>query len=279
MEEKLDIQKLRAATQDASGGIVYLVGAGPGDPDLLTLRAANLLATADVVVYDNLVSDGILKLINLGAEKIYAGKEKNNHSMSQVDISHLLVILAKKGNKVVRLKGGDPFIFGRGGEELETLIEYSVDYEVVPGITAANGISCYTGIPLTHRDYAQSCLFITGHLKDGTLDLDWPALARRNQTLVIYMGLGAIGEISKKLIQHGLPATTPSAIIENGATSKQRISTDTLARLPESAKLLNFISPSLIIIGQVVALHEKLNWLKDQIQIEKINGCQLKEVV
>ena len=241
-------------------GIVYLVGAGPGDPDLLTLKAARLLNQADVVVYDNLVSAGVISLIHSGAEKIYVGKQTSRHTLPQEQINQLLVTLAQQGKTVVRLKGGDPFIFGRGGEELEVLAEQGIAFEVVPGITAASGVSSYAGIPLTHRDYAQTCLFTTGHLKDGTLDLDWPMLARPHQTIVIYMGLGALSEISKQLIQHGMPANTPAAIIEKGTTPEQRVIASTLDRLPQLALQMELKSPSLIIVGQVVELNQRLQW-------------------
>ena len=241
-------------------GIVYLVGAGPGDPDLLTLRAARLLGSADAVVFDHLVGDGILDLARADAERIYVGKQKGNHTMVQHEINALLVRLARQGMQVVRLKGGDPFIFGRGGEELEVLVEEKIRYEVVPGITAANGVSCYTGIPLTHRDYAQSCVFTTGHLKDGSLNLDWENLAHPRQTVVIYMGLGALPEIGSKLIEYGRAATTPVAVVEQGTTSRQRVASGTLHTIAERVAALNFKSPSLIIVGEVAALHEKLQW-------------------
>ena len=241
-------------------GTVFLVGAGPGDPELLTLKAARLLTLADVVVYDNLVSAGVISLIHPGAEKIYVGKQTNRHTLPQAEINQLLVALARQGKKVVRLKGGDPFVFGRGGEELEILVEQGIAFEVVPGITAASGISCYAGIPLTHRDYAQTCLFTTGHLKDGTLDLDWPTLARPNQTVVIYMGLGALSAIAQQLIQHGMPASTPAAIIEKGTTQDQRVIAGTLETLPGLVRNVGLQSPSLIIVGHVVALNEKLRW-------------------
>lgn len=253
-------QQSNAGQDKYRAGIVYLVGAGPGDPDLLTLKAAKLLKQADVVVYDNLVSDGVIKLIHDGAEKIYVGKEKNRHTLPQAEINQLLVTLAKEGKKVIRLKGGDPFIFGRGGEELEVLADHGVAFEVIPGITAANGISCYSGIPLTHRDHAQSCLFTTGHLKDGSLDLDWQSLARQNQTVVIYMGLGALGEITHQLIKHGMPADMPAAVIEKGTTSQQKVISGTLETLPDLVHTLGLKSPSLIIIGQVVALNKRLQW-------------------
>lgn len=247
-------------------GIVYLVGAGPGDPDLLTLKAARLLKQANVVVYDNLVSDEVINLIHSGAEKIYVGKETSRHTLPQTEINQLLVALAKTGKKVVRLKGGDPFIFGRGGEELETLADQGIAFEVVPGITAANGVSCYSGIPLTHRDHAQSCLFTTGHLKDGSLDLDWQSLARPGQTLVIYMGLGALSEIAQQLIRHGMPANTPAATIEKGTTHQQRVITGTLLTLPDLVQAVGLKSPSLIIVGQVVALSQRLQWFGKSIQ-------------
>lgn len=242
-------------------GVVYLVGAGPGDPDLLTLRAVKLLAQADVVVYDNLVSQDVVDFVRDGAQRIYVGKKKSRHTMPQEEINKLLVTLAKEGKKVVRLKGGDPFIFGRGGEELEVLVEHAIPFEVVPGITAANGVSCYAGIPLTHRDYAQSCLFATGHLKDGSLDLDWQSLTRKNQTVVIYMGLGALAEIAQQLIAHGMPASMPAAIIEKGTTLHQKVFTGTLETLPDLVRTLGLKSPCLIIIGQVVTLHKRLQWL------------------
>lgn len=246
--------------EDPQKGVVYLVGAGPGDPDLLTLRAAKLLEQADVVVYDNLVSEGVVNFIRPGAQKIYVGKKKDRHTLPQDEINRLLVTLAKEGKKVVRLKGGDPFIFGRGGEELEVLVEHAIAFEVVPGITAANGVSCYAGIPLTHRDYAQSCLFATGHLKDGSLDLDWQSLTRKNQTVVIYMGLGALSEIAQQLIDHGMPADMPAAIIEKGTTSNQKVFTGTLETLPDLVRTLGLKSPCLIIVGQVVRLHKRLQW-------------------
>lgn len=256
-------EQQRSTTPPKNGnrvGIVYLVGAGPGDPDLLTVKAARLLQQADVVVYDNLVSEGVICQIREGAEKIYVGKEMNRHTLPQEEINELLVRLAKQGKKVVRLKGGDPFVFGRGGEELEVLVDQEVAFEVVPGITAASGVSSYAGIPLTHRDYAQTCLFTTGHLKDGSLDLDWPALARPRQTVVIYMGLGALADITNQLILHGMPDTTPAAIVEKGTTDSQRIIAGTLKTLPGLVLAASLKSPSLIIVGEVVSLSHRLRW-------------------
>lgn len=253
---------VRGARTLSCQGVVYLVGAGPGDPELLTLKAARLLQHADVVVYDNLVSEEVVQLIRPGAEKIYVGKQTNRHTLPQEQINQLLVDLAQRGRQVVRLKGGDPFIFGRGGEELEVLVDAGVAFEVVPGITAASGVSCYAGIPLTHREYAQSCVFTTGHLKDGTLDLDWPTLARPNQTVVIYMGLGALAEISTQLVLHGLPEAMPAAVVERGTTRHQKVVTGTLSTLPALAQQQGLKSPCLIVVGEVVSLHRRLQWFK-----------------
>lgn len=241
-------------------GTVYLVGAGPGDPELLTLRAARLLEQADVIVYDHLVGDGILDLANTAAERIYVGKQKSRHTVPQEGINALLVRLARQGKQVVRLKGGDPFVFGRGGEEVEVLAAEGIRFEIVPGITAASGVSCYAGIPLTHRDYAQSCIFTTGHLKDGSLNLDWQTLARPNQTLVIYMGLGALPEIARQLVAHGRSIDTPTAVIEQGTTRAQRVVTGTLATIADLASAAGCESPCLIMVGEVVALQKTLQW-------------------
>lgn len=243
-------------------GTVYLVGAGPGDAELLTLRAARVLGAADVVVYDHLVSPDVLDYLPPGAERIYAGKQRNDHTMPQDEINRLLVRLARDGRRVVRLKGGDPFVFGRGGEELEALAADGVPFEVVPGVTAACGVACYAGIPLTHRDYAQSCVFVTGHLKDGSADLDWAALARPRQTVVIYMGLNALAEICAKLQAHGVAPTMPGAVVQQGTTADQRVVTGTLATLPQRAAAL--ASPCLIVVGEVVRLHDTLAWFDAQ---------------
>lgn len=241
-------------------GKVYLVGAGPGDPELLTLRAVRLLERADVVVYDHLVSSAVLDFVSPTAERIYAGKRRNEHTMRQEQINALLVTLAQQGKQVVRLKGGDPFIFGRGGEELQTLAAQGVAFEVVPGVTAASGVSSYAGIPLTHRDYAQSCIFVTGHLKDGTADLDWPSLVRPRQTVVIYMGLGGLPEICRQMMLHGAPANLPIAVVQDGSIATQKVVTGTLADMPERVARAGLKSPCLTLIGDVVKLHDSLAW-------------------
>jgi uroporphyrin-III C-methyltransferase len=245
----------------ARPGTVYLVGAGPGDPSLLTLRAAQLIGEADVIVYDNLVSTEILAMLaRPDVEKIYAGKERGNHALPQDELNVLLVRLAKADKRVLRLKGGDPYTFGRGGEEVETLVEHGIPFEVVPGITAAAGVASYAGIPLTHRNYAQACVFVTGHLKDGTMNLDWPGLARRRQTVVIYMGLHGLPVLCEKMIEHGLPPDWPAAIIQQGTTPRQRTVTGTLATLPALAEAARLKAPTLIIVGEVVKLHRQLAW-------------------
>ena len=256
-------------------GKVFLVGAGPGDPDLLTVRAARLLAQADVVVYDHLVSDEVLELTSPHAERIYVGKERSNHSMAQGDINALLVRLARAGRQVIRLKGGDPFVFGRGGEELQVLAAEGIVFEVVPGITAACGVASYAGIPLTHRDHAQACLFVTGHLKDGSCDLDWAALARPRQTVVIYMGLGALVEICKQLIAHGLRPDTPAAVVQQGTTLEQRVVSATLADLNACVVEAGLRSPCLIIVGEVVRLRDELAWFGERAGARGLVGVSL----
>ncbi len=260
-EAENQLKGLIASSENkAAVGEVYLVGAGPGNPDLLTFRALRLMQQADVVVYDRLVSAEILDLTRRDSEKIYVGKQRANHSLPQESINDLLLTLAKKGKRVVRLKGGDPFIFGRGGEEIEALLEENIDFQVVPGITAASGCSTYAGIPLTHRDHAQSCTFVTGHLKDGSTDLNWPQLAAANQTIVFYMGLSGLKTICQSLINHGCSKEHPIAIVQQGTTANQRVITGTLETLPQTVIDQQIKAPTLIIVGTVVTLHEKLNW-------------------
>ena len=247
-------------------GTVYLVGAGPGDPELLTLRAAKLLGEAEVIVHDHLVSAPILALGRREAERIYAGKERGNHTLSQTEINALLVRLARKGKRVIRLKGGDPFIFGRGGEEVQALAAAGIAFEVVPGITAASGVAAYSGIPLTHRDHANSCLFVAGHLKNGYMDLDWNSLYRPGRTLVVYMGLLGLATLCRKLIARGAPQTTPAAIAQHGTTPTQRTVVGTLATLPQLALAAQLTAPTLIIIGDVVRLHRQLAWFEQGLQ-------------
>lgn len=235
-------------------GKVFLVGAGPGDPDLLTVKAMRLITNAEAVVYDHLVGDAVAALIPASARRVYAGKEAGNHALPQHEINRLLVDLAREGLDVVRLKGGDPFIFGRGGEEMAAVLGDGLECEIVPGITAAAGAASCTGIPLTHREHAQTLVFATGHLKDDTVDLDWTALARPRQTVVIYMGLGALDIICERLIAHGLPAHTPAAVIHAATTPAQCGVSSTVACLPEAVRAARLRTPALIMIGEVVAL-------------------------
>jgi len=258
------LQQMLANEDNIVRGEVYLVGAGPGDPDLLTFRALRLMQKADVVVYDNLVSKPIVEMTRRDAQRIFVGKKRADHTMRQEDINELLVRLAKEGKRVLRLKGGDPFIFGRGGEEIETLAAEGIPFQVVPGITAASGVASYAGIPLTHRDHAQACVFVTGHLKDGTMNLDWELLARPRQTVVVYMGLHGLDTLCAELIKHGLPDSTPIAIVQQGTTQNQRVFTGTLATLPGIAEREKPQAPTLIIVGGVVTLHEKLAWFHPQ---------------
>ncbi|MDM8564478.1 siroheme synthase CysG [Candidatus Halobeggiatoa sp. HSG11] len=241
-------------------GEVYLVGGGPGDPDLLTFRALRLMQQADVVLYDRLVSDGVLNLVRFEAERIYVGKAPTNHVVPQYEINNLLIKLAKQGKRVLRLKGGDPFLFGRGGEEIETLMDEGIPFQVVPGVTAAIGSSAYAGIPLTHRDHAQSCMFVTGHLKDGTMNLNWTALSQPNQTVVVYMGLRGLPIIAQNLIKHGMPPNKPAALIQKATTPEQQVLIGTVETLPDIVTKADIKLSSIIIIGDVVKLREKLDW-------------------
>ncbi len=241
-------------------GEVYLVGAGPGDPELLTLKALRLMQQADIVIYDRLVSPAILNLCRRDADKIYVGKARSNHSVPQEGINALLVKYAQQGKRVCRLKGGDPFIFGRGGEEIQQLAEAKISFQVVPGITAASGCAAYAGIPLTHRDYAQSVRFLTGHLKEGSPELPWSELVYENQTLVLYMGLVGLAHICEKLIAHGQRPSMPVALISKGTTPEQQVVVSTLADIAEKVVQHQIVAPTLTIIGEVVHLREQLQW-------------------
>ena len=259
-QKLLDETVKQADNNELPQGEVYLVGAGPGDPDLLTFRALRLMQQADVVVYDRLVSQEIMDLVRKDAEHIYAGKERSQHTLQQESINELLVRLAKEGKRVLRLKGGDPFIFGRGGEEIDSLIDEKIPFQVVPGITAAAGCAAYSGIPLTHREYSQAAIFATGHLKDGTVDLNWDMLAHSNQTLVFYMGLHGLKIICDNLKKYGLSANTPAALVMQGTTANQKVIIGDLDNLPALVEQHDVKPPTLVIIGDVVRLHNKLNW-------------------
>lgn len=254
-------------------GEVYLIGGGPGDPDLLTFRALRLMQQADVVVHDRLISKEVLEMVRRDAERIYVGKERDNHSVPQDQINQLLVDLAKKGKRVCRLKGGDPFVFGRGGEEIETLSANGVNFQVVPGITAALGSSAYAGLPLTHRDYAQAVTFVTGHLKDGSMNLNWDALAQPNQTVVFYMGLKGLPKICSNLIEHGAPGDLPVALVQQATTPRQRVFTGTLATMPERIASEEVRPPTLIVVGNVVKLHDKLSWFISEAMQKEEQGA------
>ncbi|HSN46695.1 MAG TPA: uroporphyrinogen-III C-methyltransferase, partial [Casimicrobiaceae bacterium] len=248
--------------RDMNTGKVTLVGAGPGDPELLTLKAVKAIQAATVLLVDDLVADAIVAFASPGARIVHVGKRGGCKSTPQAFIEKLMVMAAREGENVVRLKGGDPFIFGRGGEEIDTLAAEGVPFEVVPGITAALGVASYAGIPLTHRDYAQACVFVTGHLKDGTMDLDWAALARPRQTIVVYMGLLGLPTLCARLIEHGAPPDLPVAVVQQGTTARQRVVTGTLATLPALAAAANLRPPTLTIVGNVVLLRERLQWYR-----------------
>ena len=253
-------QLLTDSQDDPVVGEVYLIGAGPGAADLLTFRALRLMQQADVVVYDRLVSPEILDLARRDAERIYVGKQRHNHALPQESINELLADLAKRGKRVARVKGGDPFIFGRGGEEIETLVQQGVPFQVVPGITAASGCASYAGIPLTHRDHAQSCTFVTGHLKDGSVNLNWTQLAAPNQTIVIYMGSVGLEAICEAMMAHGSPQDLPVALIQQGTTRNQKVIVGTLATISAVVANQPVKAPTLIIIGTVVTLRNTLSW-------------------
>ncbi len=257
---------------NANRGVVYLFCAGPGAADLLTFRALRLMQQADVIVYDHLVSPEIMDLARRDAEKIYVGKERAKHTLPQESINTLLADLALAGKRVARLKGGDPFIFGRGGEEIETLMQQGIQFQVIPGITAASGCAAYAGIPLTHRDHAQSCTFVTGHLKDGTINLNWTQLAAPQQTIVVYMGLVGLERVCQALIEHGSPADLPIALVQQGTTTSQRVVTGTLATMPDKVARLNITPPTLVIIGTVVKLHEQLAWFHSGDESKSLNS-------
>ena len=259
-EQRLAELFRRPADATHNQGEVYLVGAGPGDPDLLTFRALRLMQRAEVVIHDRLVAPALLQLVRRDAERIYVGKQRDSHTIPQAEINQLMISLAHAGRRVLRMKGGDPFIFGRGGEEIADLAAHHVPFQVVPGITAASGCACYAGIPLTHRDHAQSCVFVTGHLQDGRLELNWRTLVQPRQTLAVYMGVGAAAALAEGLIEHGMDAHTPAAVVEHGTTPRQRVITGVLQELPALVAEHDVAPPSLFIIGAVVRLREQLNW-------------------
>lgn len=245
---------------DSHTGEVYLVGAGPGDPDLLTLRALRLLQKADVVLYDRLVGPGIVDLARRDAQRVYVGKARDRHTLPQENINDLLVHYARQGKRVCRLKGGDPFVFGRGGEEIDKIVDAQIPFQVVPGVTAACGCAAYAGIPLTHRDHAQSVRFVTGHRRDGSVDLDWPFLVNPRETVVFYMGLLGLAEICQQLIAHGRAPDTPVALVSRGTTAAQTVLTGTLTTLPNTIEENEVHAPTLIIVGGVVNLRHRYQW-------------------
>jgi len=262
-EAKSDLEKHLASSVEMDLGEVYLVGAGPGDPDLLTFKALRLMQQADVVLYDRLVSKGVMELVRRDAELIYVGKKGGSESTRQIDINERLVELAKSGKRVCRLKGGDPFIFGRGGEEIETLSDNGIPFQVVPGITAASGCASYAGIPLTHRDFSQSCRFVTAHLKDGTSNLPWGEFVEEQQTVVFYMALISANHICQQLMACGMREDMPVALIERGTTPEQKVYTTSLSKLPDLINNQEIHAPTLMIVGEVVSLREKLGWFGD----------------
>lgn len=266
-EEASQLIEAKLAQQDPDHqvGEVYLIGGGPGDPELLTFKALRLMQQADVVLYDALVSPAVLDLCRRDADLIFVGKKRDNHAVPQEGINQLLVKHAQDGHRVVRLKGGDPFIFGRGGEELETLKAHNIPFQVVPGITAASACSTYAGIPLTHRNYAQSVKFVTGQLKNRTSDLNFDELVHPNQTVVFYMGLHTLPQLSQQLIKHGKPAETPAAIVSRGTAADQKVLTGTLGTLVQLQEQAQLPPPALIIVGEVVSLHENLCWFGEEV--------------
>ncbi|WP_415911516.1 siroheme synthase CysG [Neptuniibacter sp. QD37_11] len=267
---KMIADKLANEDPEHQVGEVYLVGGGPGDPELLTFKALRLMQQADIVLYDALVSPEVLDLCRRDADLIFVGKKRDNHAVPQEGINELLVKHAKLGQRVVRLKGGDPFIFGRGGEELQTLKEHNIPFQVVPGITAASACSTFAGIPLTHRNYAQSVKFVTGQLKNRTTDLNFNELVHPNQTVVFYMGLHTLPQLAAKMIEHGKPASTPAAIISRGTSADQKVLTGTLETLPQLQEEAQLPAPALIIVGEVVELHENLSWFGEEVLAQNL---------
>ncbi|WP_415898994.1 siroheme synthase CysG [Neptuniibacter sp. QD48_11] len=267
---KMIADKLANEDPEHQVGEVYLVGGGPGDPELLTFKALRLMQQADVVLYDALVSPEVLDLCRRDADLIFVGKKRDNHAVPQEGINELLVKHAKLGQRVVRLKGGDPFIFGRGGEELQTLKEHNIPFQVVPGITAASACSTFAGIPLTHRNYAQSVKFVTGQLKNRTTDLNFNELVHPNQTVVFYMGLHTLPQLAAKMIEHGKPSSTPAAIISRGTSADQKVLTGTLETLPQLQEEAKLPAPALIIVGEVVELHENLSWFGEEVLAQNL---------
>ncbi len=259
-----DLPQDAAGDTQAPRGEAYLIGAGPGDPELITLRGLRLLRQADVVLYDRLVAPGVVALVREDAELVYVGKRRDEHTVPQESINTLLIEYARQGKRVARLKGGDPFIFGRGGEELERLMDAGIPFQVVPGITAASGCAAYAGIPLTHRDYAQSVVFVTGHRQHGRVEVDYPSLVSPGQTVVFYMGLAGLGELCEGLISHGLSPATPAALVQHGTTVTQRVLVGTVGNLNDIALREKPRAPTLVIVGEVVRLRRELAWFSER---------------